>query len=199
MKSGKDSDEVVKFMVLFQKLRDVIADDPTDLAIRAAVDEMLKRLCIDLNFAAFFLSMNERRQRRLFSAPVDPNFIAAWRAYEESYESPISRVFLADLDFGSGVSADNNNSRADFLWEKADDEAKDQAEAIEGALDFAFEQATGDFRDFGDGFRESIEKGTSRCFPKTHTGTIRAYSKACFSAPRPYRKAIAAYAPSTGS
>ena len=50
----------------------------------AADDEVLKRLCNDLGFAATFFSINEKRKRRLLSAPVDPKFIAAWRAYDES-------------------------------------------------------------------------------------------------------------------
>ncbi len=58
MKAGKDPKEVVEFMVLFQRLRDTIADDPSDLEKRASTDEALRRLCNDaLPFAyAFFLS-----------------------------------------------------------------------------------------------------------------------------------------------
>ncbi len=100
-------------------------------------------------------------QRRLFSAPVDPKFIAAWRAYEDKYASPISGIFLSDLDLGSGSPVEKR-SRADVLWENADDEAKEQAAALEGAIEFAFEQATDDWRDFGRRrFRESIEEGSS--------------------------------------
>jgi hypothetical protein len=160
-KAGKDSNEVVGFMVLFQRLRDIISDDPSDLEKRASADEALKRLCNDVGFAAFSLSMNERRHRRLFAAPVDPKFIAAWRSYEEKYASQISGIFLSDLDLGPGGSPVERRSRADVLWENADDEATEQAAALEGAIAFAFEQATDDWRDFGEGFRESIEEGSS--------------------------------------
>lgn len=159
MSATKDSDEVIRFMTLFQKLRDWIDDNPNDLEKLAADDEVLKRLCNDLGFAATFLSMNEKRQRRLFSAPVDPKFIVAWRAYEERYASPISGIFLTDIGLDTGASPVENKSRADFLWEAADDDAKEQSSAIEGALDFAYDQATDDWRDFGEGFRESIEDG----------------------------------------
>jgi hypothetical protein len=105
MNPAKDSTEVIEFMALFQKLRDWIDDDPNDLEKLAADDEVLKRLCNDLGFAATFLSMNEKRQRRLFSAPVDPKFIAAWRAYEERYASPIAGIFLSDIGLDTGAAA----------------------------------------------------------------------------------------------
>lgn len=147
-------------MVLFQRLRDTIGDDTLELEKRASADEALKRLCNDVGFAAYFL-MNEKRQRRLFAAPVDPKFIAAWRSYEDKYASPISGIFLSDLDLGPSASPVEKRSRVDVLWENADDEAKEQASALEGAIEFAFEQATNDWRDFGDGFRERIEEGSS--------------------------------------
>ena len=161
MKSGKDSDAVVKFMILFQRLRDAVDDDSADLEKLAADDETLKYLCGELHSVAWFLTTNEKRQRRLFSAPVDPNFIAAWRVYEERYEPPVSGVFWSDFDFGPNASPAHKLSRADLLWENADDEAKNQAEALEGALNFALEQATDDHRNFSEGFRESIEEGNS--------------------------------------
>jgi hypothetical protein len=161
MKPVKDSTEVIEFMALFQKLRDWIDDDPNGLEQLAADDEALKQLCKSLGFAASFLSMNEKRQRRLFSAPVDPKFIEAWRAYEARYASPISGIFLSDIGLDLCSSPIENKSKADFLWETADDDAKDQAKAIEGAIDFANDQATDDWRDFPGGFRESIEEGTS--------------------------------------
>ncbi len=161
MKLAKDSAEVIEFMALFQKLRDWIDDDPKDLDKLAADDEALERLCNNLGFAATLLSMNEKRQRRLFSAPVDPTFITAWRAYEERYASPIAGVFLSDIGLDTGSSPVANKSRADFLWDTADEDARDQAKAIEGAIDFANDQATDDYRDFPDGFRESIEDGTT--------------------------------------
>ncbi len=161
MKAGKDSKEVVEFMVLFQRLRDTISDDPLELEKRASADEALKRLCNDVGFAAIFLSMNEKRQRRLFAAPVDPKFIAVWRCYEEKYASQISGIFLSDLDLWHSASPVENRSRADVIWENADDEAKEQAAALEGAIEFALEQATDDWRDFGEGFREGIEEGSS--------------------------------------
>jgi hypothetical protein len=161
MKPVKDSTEVIEFMALFQELRNWIADDPIGLEQLAADDEALKRLCKSLGFTGTLLSMNEKRQRRLFSALLDPKFIEAWRAYEARYASPIASIFLSDIGLALGSSPIENKSRADLLWEAADDDAKDQANAIKGAIDFANDQATDDWRDFPDGFRESIEEGTS--------------------------------------
>jgi hypothetical protein len=153
MKPVKDSTEVIEFMALFQELRDWIADDPNGLEQLAADDEALKRLCKSLGFTGTLLSMNE--------ALVDPKFIEAWRAYEARYASPIASIFLSDIGLDLGSSPIENKSRADLIWEAADDDAKDQANAIKGAIDFANDQATDDWRDFPDGFRESIEEGTS--------------------------------------
>jgi ISXO2-like transposase domain len=52
------------------------------------------------------------------------------------YASPIASIFLSDigLDLSSRIE---NKSRADLLWEAADDDATDQANAIKGAIDFA--------------------------------------------------------------
>jgi hypothetical protein len=93
MVPGKDDETLIEFMVLFRKLSDAIDDDPAELEQLVADDEPLRRLCLDLDWAATILRMNERRHRQIFSAPVDPGFIAAWRDYEERYESPlVSRV-----------------------------------------------------------------------------------------------------------
>lgn len=160
MSVTKDSEEVIKFMALFQKLQDWTDDNANDLEKNAAGDQGLERLCLNLHFAANDLLREERRQPRLFSAPVNPKFIGAWRAYEERYASPIVGIFLRDLGLDTSQSPVENKSRADSHWEAADDEAKDQAKAIQGAINFAYDQATQDGRDFGeDSFCESIEGG----------------------------------------
>jgi|AntAceMinimDraft_1070359.scaffolds.fasta_scaffold136419_2 hypothetical protein len=71
--------------------------DPDGLFDFAAGDESVSNLCTQLSFAAHFLKMNERRARVLFAPPpVDPAFLAAWRDYEERYETAVTRVWLAD-------------------------------------------------------------------------------------------------------
>jgi hypothetical protein len=158
MKNGKDSREVVEFMALLHKLREKVNYDSSELELRAKKDASLKRLCIDIYWAGFAITMNERRQRRLFTAPVDPEFVSSWRTYEQNFAVPVSRVFLSDFDPES-LSYVETRSRAAVVWDNADDHAQEQAASIEAAIDFALDQASQDWRDFPDGFRAGIEDG----------------------------------------
>ena len=136
-KPGKDTPEVVEFMALFAKLKDWSDDDPEGLFDFAASDESVKELCTKLSFAAHFLKMNERRARVLFAAPVDPAFLAAWRDYEERYEAIVSGIWLSDLLPEFASAEPSRVPKADLQWDKANDEASEQAGAIEEAIDFA--------------------------------------------------------------
>lgn len=136
-KPGKDTPEVVEFMALFAKLKDWSDDDPEGLSDFAASDESVKDLCTKLSFAAHFLRMNERRARVLFAAPVDPAFLASWRDYEERYESTVTDVWLSDLLPGLVNAEPSRVPKADLQWDNANDEASEQAGAIEEAIDFA--------------------------------------------------------------
>lgn len=155
----KDSTEIIEFMALFQKLRDLTDDDPVSLEKLAADDESLKQRCIDLFFKGHALSEQERRQRRLFSSPVNPKFIEAWRAYETRYASHMLNVFLPGIDLDP--LTDENKLRADIYWEGADEKAKDQSNAIDRAINFAYDQVTDEGQDFGEGFQEKIEDGAT--------------------------------------
>ena len=156
MATGKDSAEVVKFMSLFAKLKDWTDDDPASLTDLARDDEAIRKLCGDVTLAAYFLEMNERRRRELFATPVDPKFIGVWRDYEERYQSVLAGVWLSDLLPELGSIEPSNLSRADFQWESADDDAKEQAKGIESAIEFAYEATRND--DYLDeDFREGIE------------------------------------------
>jgi hypothetical protein len=81
--SAKDHDNGVKFLSLFQRLREMIDDDPSGLEALAADDEPLKKLCLDVGNAALPLSLAESGRRELFTAPVDPILIREWRVFEE--------------------------------------------------------------------------------------------------------------------
>ena len=52
----------------------------------AIEDKEFNRLCIELLRAAERLYASERGHRRLFTAPVDPKFLSAWRDFEARYE-----------------------------------------------------------------------------------------------------------------
>lgn len=160
-KSSKDSPEVVKFMTLFARLKLYSDDAPEDLSELAANDSSVKDLCIQLSLAAHFLQVNERRARVLFAAPVDPTFLAAWRDYEERYETNISGVFLSDLLPELGTADHSRVPKADTLWDNADDEAAEQADGIKQAFDFAQFNIEQEHRhdSFSDGFVDTIQDG----------------------------------------
>lgn len=147
---SKDSSEVVEFMSLFARLKTFSDDGPDDLIALSEQDLSVKAVCLELGNVASFLRMNESRARRLFAAPVDPNFIAAWRDYEARYSHPISSIWirsiLPELDtmLRQALSDDDghpdtrvNLSEADARWEVANDDGAVQAKGIHDALAFA--------------------------------------------------------------
>jgi hypothetical protein len=142
---NKDSQAVIAFMTLFEKLKDWSEDDPESLPELAAKDDGVKNLCNQVCGAARNLTMNERRHRELFAAPVDPRFLAAWRNYEARFAKPLARIWLADLipDFGSFDPGPT--SHAELNWDNADHEGDEQARAIETAIYFGREQIRTDF------------------------------------------------------
>ena len=94
---GKDSAEVVKFMSLFAQLKDYCDDVPEEISNLAATDPAVKYHCDQLYYAAQLLQMNETLARPFFAAPVDTVFRAAWRDYEERYETVVGEVYLAEI------------------------------------------------------------------------------------------------------
>jgi hypothetical protein len=158
MASAKDSQEVIVFLTSFQQLRDWIDDDPTDLASLARDDLTLKHLCHKIHFAASSLSMNERRRRHLFAAPVDPVFISQYREYEERYARPIAGVLLEDIGLGTETGGPHGPN-LELLWDNADEDAQAQTKAIEQVLDFAHFNIDQKHRDFADGLSDAVEDG----------------------------------------
>ena len=158
---GKDSALVVEFMTLFAKLRHWTDDEPQGIIELAGSDASIKKLCLELFDAAYFLKMNERRSRRLFAAPVDPSFISAWRDYEERYESVVANVWLLDLELGLGGEEPGPTPKAELQWANADRQAVQQASGIEDAIDFAQfniddEERWADQPDFADRIADGI-------------------------------------------
>ena len=159
MTKPKDDPSLIKFMTLFAKLRGLISNNPEGLDVMAANDPVLKKLCLDLDMEATFIAMNERRYRELFTAPVDPKFVAAWRDYEARYASLLSGVFLADLGLAASSGSTSKGNEFDIRWEHADQDAKTKASVVEEALAFAQEQISLGFRDFPDDFESNIKDG----------------------------------------
>ena len=95
MTGNKDSPEVVKFMLLFQRLKDWSDDDPDALPELASTDESIKDLCLKLLKAAGSIQRNERGDRERFAGPVDLKFVSAWRELEERYADVLWIVVAA--------------------------------------------------------------------------------------------------------
>lgn len=139
-RGGKNSAEVVDFMTLFARLKLFCEDAPDELADQAATDSSVDDLCIQLGSAAGILKTYERRAPPLFAAPVDPAFLAAWRDYEERYESVVSHIWETDLrrELGWPETADEPSQlpKVELQWDKANDAAASQAD-IEAAIECA--------------------------------------------------------------
>lgn len=157
----KDSSDVIKFMALFSKLKDLIDDTPEYLPDLCRDDAALRDLCFDLSMTVQSLQMNERRRRELFAAPVEPKFLTAWRDYEERFENVVPSMWLADIDLELPLSGPELTTRAEAQWKTADEDAAEEARAIERAIEFAVEQIHQDWRDFGEGSSDAIESGVA--------------------------------------
>ena len=97
MPSSKGSAEVVTFMALLAKLKDWSDDDPESLPGPAKEDEVVMDLCDQLWRTAHFLEMNELRHRQLFSAPVNEEFLTAWRDFERRFAGVLAHIQLIDM------------------------------------------------------------------------------------------------------
>jgi len=138
--SAKDSNEVVEFMTLFTRLKELCDDRPDRLKDVAASDPSVSDFCGDLFFAADALECKERRHQSLLASPVDPRFISAWRDYQSRYDQIVSNIglstLLADIEldkYSEGIGP----AHADQKWSVEDNEADEQAGAIWEAIDFA--------------------------------------------------------------
>jgi hypothetical protein len=154
--SNKDSPEVINFQSLFARIKESCDDEPETLFELARQDDGTRRLAVKLFWAAWSLKAAEGRERNLFTSPVDPKFLATWRDYEKRYDRIVTEIDTEDFMPGMG-EADPTRPSPEERWQAADEEAHDRARAFAGAIDFAFEQATDEGRDFPDGFREEIE------------------------------------------
>ncbi len=97
-KSGKDSAEVVEFMTLFNRLKYWCDDAPEELADLAATDTSVKDLCNRLYAVAQDLHRVEAFEPATFTAPVAPDFVDAWRDYEQRYELTLFEIESRDAD-----------------------------------------------------------------------------------------------------
>ena len=124
-------------MTLFAQLKEWSDDQPQGLAELAATDASVEGLCFELGLAAHLLQVNERRKRALFSAPVAPNFLAAWRDYEHRYEAVVRDIFFGDMVKEQRASQSLNTPKADLEWADRDAQGEGEAVGIGDAIEFA--------------------------------------------------------------
>ena len=158
---NKDSAETVEFMILYTRLKDWCDDDPKELAGFAESDSSVRDLCNRLNLRAGLLRRDERRGRQLFTAPVDPQFLSAWRDYEDRYQTVLSRIWLSQV-WPEALSDESSHiPRIDLQWDLADEDGAQQAGGIYNAIEFAQFNADQDSRwvdqpEFIEGIQEGI-------------------------------------------
>ncbi len=164
MATGKDHGDVICFMSGYQRLRDMIDDDPGGLEKLLANDDLLKNLCVEIGEVALRLSLAERAHRQAFAAPVDPEFIRAWRDYEERYSFKIASVVLADMLNLQPSPVIGAKSRFDFHIENAAAEGREWASEIESVFEFAQEQVEAErqFSEFSEDLADKIEAGIEK-------------------------------------
>src|SRR5215469_8328908 len=108
MAGQKDDELVIRFMGLYAKLhaklREWTDDDPAHVIKLADDDEEFRQICSALCWVEFGLRTAERRERRLFTAPVKPEFLETWRDYEERYSDFILDVAFAEIWGGCRVA-----------------------------------------------------------------------------------------------
>jgi hypothetical protein len=159
--SGKDSGEVIKFLGLLTKLKEWSDDDPDGLRSLASADDGVRELCDQLFWIAQSLRTSERHYPQLFASPVNPKVIAAWREFEERFENVIGEIWLDGLGLGLIPTSERRQQkeepRADWRWENADAHAKEEAEVIQSAVDYANAHATEGIIEGT--YRETIEHG----------------------------------------
>jgi hypothetical protein len=131
--SPTDDPDVTKFLILFERLRTVIDDDPVGLEELATTDDKLRTLCIDLGDIALRLSRAEDEAG--FIAPVNPKYISAWRDYGDRYSSAIAGIWLGLIGFDFGAQPpQTEQEKLQNRWENADYQAKENSSAIERSL-----------------------------------------------------------------
>lgn len=161
MREPKVHPFVAQFLTLYLDVRGTINDEPDEIERFANTDKPFKEICLRLRTSAQLLGEFEKHARRAFAAPVDPNFLTAWRDYQERYAVPIDAVyhcdFFKELDeiFASiephqliMAGPSRIESPAEKRWRKADDNAVDMADSLRAAFSFAeveteYEEAIG--------------------------------------------------------
>lgn len=158
-------------MVLYSKLRDWTDDDPKFIAKLATDDTDFSKICGAIFRVQTKLKDAERSQPELYASPVNPNFIRAWRDYEQRYSRPVGAVQLAELfdaDVEVVIANFSKSDPTETHWEAAAARGASSARGIgwifhlaetqlESMRDFMDEDAVSEVED-GISEWESLEK-----------------------------------------
>jgi hypothetical protein len=162
MSGGGDSIEVMAFLAAFARLKDWCDDAPETLGSFAAKDSSMRALCVKAYDAARPLREHERRTAEKFALPVNPAFQAAWRDYEERYETVLGTIWILDWFPELIDDVDTRPPSVDVRWTTADTTAQFEAGTVSDAINFAVESAWDEERwpgsdDYIDDIKSGIE------------------------------------------
>jgi hypothetical protein len=90
----KDSDEVMRFISAFARLKDYCDDLPEELHDLSRTDPGVRQLCTQLYAITCKFRESDVLASVSMSSPTDPAFIKAWRDYESRYETLLFAIVL---------------------------------------------------------------------------------------------------------
>ena len=132
----KDSENVVKFRVLFSRLKG-FGKSIEALRVVSLRNQEVKKVAAALSWQVYLLRLSEEFGDEKFAAPVDPDFIAEFREYEKEFEPWIGDAWI----WGEPVFQPRSlHGKADLFWDECDKKAEESAQAISYFVDFTREQ-----------------------------------------------------------
>lgn len=139
MNPGPHHPDVERFLVLYNRLRDWTDDDPSVVRATANDDDKFKRLCCELWSIEHRLRRAEEEARTRFARTVGPDFIEAWRDCENRYSAALNEVEFFDLfpELANGSFQLPKQERSAFEIEIATEQAQEEADAIERAIEYS--------------------------------------------------------------
>ncbi len=126
--------DIIKFITLFEEIKEITGGNPGNIPIRARNDEDFKALCRELNRLHFFLNHRVRDAGDTIIQNVQPKFIEAWDQYELEYHPYVRNVSIAhEILVSHGVVSDAPRApevSEEIIYENDLYEAREQSDAI---------------------------------------------------------------------
>jgi hypothetical protein len=156
---NEDSDEVVKFMTIYQELCRVIDGGLDGINVGGIKSIRLQELYLELAWAAFPFEVSEKRQRLSHSAPVNPRFAKAWRDYEAKHQQEAAKYWLIGLGLNSEENDSSSRPRLDERWNYADEEALSQTKSVNAVFEFVRDEIGQDWSELASEHVGELEDG----------------------------------------